>query len=982
MIIANKEEAFSHNSCKKIAQLIKVITVMTDQSRDMYQQINEIHLEFDNLIEKIVEDFKHNLIQTETVLTRYRKDIIDQSCKEYGSKYKKAKQEYTDLMKEKSDLINKIISDSRQMKKDINSIEIQITDSANQVATTADEFFLEVKNISSKAAIEDFVRKNPSIVSILQKTSDVMKQFELTQKELTTEHELLKRELIESDSKLSACERAKKAPLIKELKDKLLLLNHELMTLKNTYSECMNFRERFGTEYFDKVNTLIKDLSKEYFENQNKIKSLNGKIEQETSKHNSNLQSIEKTKRQTMKVHTDEINTVKTQITIQKELNQKTCDNKNLELKKLDKDGESKTQGLLARHNSEISLLSSKCNTFQNELKRNQDGFENIFKNMTNIKNSCISDLVEFSVNFNTHINDSYENVKKSYEKQKVIFRDNMECRFKELENRGKLEKDDISALMNNILSENKKLQDGIEKLKVDNQKILEETEEANIAQRDRSINDFKRIIDQKNADIERNIQYRINEAEKKLETIIENYNNDCKNKVSQIQEKNKQILEEKRYEYDLHNNFDSYVRDHASELLRAKGKLEYTVKDYNFTIEKNSKELSKLDYLISNGEKAIRQLYRSTKTDSEKIIRDHEIQLQLLQVKLNDSIENIAKLFDKEENSRGVEIIEAIRKVRRVQNIKVEQITKRMKKHREIIDDIRKRKDELSHQILMKKTGGDEKDLDEIIKQKQEQLAKIIEAEEEETQKILNIKRKEIEKEKEKIQNIKDSILSKANEENERYEKEVERILQCIEELKTVNTDPMKEIDDKIEIERVEKTKENDVLIRKTKNRIEFLSATKEDIRAALTDQEESLIQTQKDELVKKSNELQHYVYNDMKRINETVTKYETEIGKIEVNHLNHLINSFEAGPRFEEKTRKTDTARINLETSSNIEILFGTFVEFLKSPVQIKPSRRDENERPASQNAGRRSSLQKVGLASNRSRKSSIALVTPLQK
>jgi hypothetical protein len=84
---------------------------------------------------------------------------------------------------------------------------------------------------------------------------------------------------------------------------------------------------------------------------------------------------------------------------------------------------------------------------------------------------------------------------------------------------------------------------------------------------------------------------------------------------------------------------------------------------------EEHAAKCSALSNELSRLAKAKRQFERRKKTEKQKIDSDFEMKIQVQQVNLKSAIENIARLYDEDENDRGCQIIEAIRQVRETHN-------------------------------------------------------------------------------------------------------------------------------------------------------------------------------------------------------------------------------------------------------------------------------------------------------------------------
>jgi hypothetical protein len=115
--------------------------------------------------------------------------------------------------------------------------------------------------------------------------------------------------------------------------------------------------------------------------------------------------------------------------------------------------------------------------------------------------------------------------------------------------------------------------------------------------------------------------------------------------------------------------NFDKEAAEHQIERTKTLAKLEFAEKQIAGMREGHAKKLASLAIEMSRIEKAKRQLERRRKTETQQLDEDFEMRIQVEQVQVRNLMENIAKLYDKDENQRGCEIIEAIRKVKETHN-------------------------------------------------------------------------------------------------------------------------------------------------------------------------------------------------------------------------------------------------------------------------------------------------------------------------
>ena len=93
----DKDEIFIHNCCKKLVQLIKVITSMKNNNYDRNDSIQNLSQSYNQLIMQLFGDHKEMLENINDSLYQFRKDFIDEQCKEYGPVYKDLKISYNQI---------------------------------------------------------------------------------------------------------------------------------------------------------------------------------------------------------------------------------------------------------------------------------------------------------------------------------------------------------------------------------------------------------------------------------------------------------------------------------------------------------------------------------------------------------------------------------------------------------------------------------------------------------------------------------------------------------------------------------------------------------------------------------------------------------------------------------------------------------------------------------------------------------------------
>jgi hypothetical protein len=162
----------------------------------------------------------------------------------------------------------------------------------------------------------------------------------------------------------------------------------------------------------------------------------------------------------------------------------------------------------------------------------------------------------------------------------------------------------------------------------------------------------------------------------------------------------------------------------HAAELKEfeaQKAKLSMCLQFVSTQIDglmaEGERALAKFNNELSSIDKLKRQLQRRIETEARGIDDEYERKIQVEQVNLQKSIENISKLYDEDENRRGREVIEWIRKVRQSRN-RVDDFLKRKRKELESLErDNRNSESSVRHEIARLKNKNQESEIREKLK-------------------------------------------------------------------------------------------------------------------------------------------------------------------------------------------------------------------------------------------------------------------------
>ena len=104
-MITERGEAFKHNSCKKLAQLAKVIFQMSKANLERNEEITNIVIKYESSIAQIVDQHQKSAEEIARKLVAFRKSCIDRECQEYANQYKVIKTRLINLSKEKLQIL-------------------------------------------------------------------------------------------------------------------------------------------------------------------------------------------------------------------------------------------------------------------------------------------------------------------------------------------------------------------------------------------------------------------------------------------------------------------------------------------------------------------------------------------------------------------------------------------------------------------------------------------------------------------------------------------------------------------------------------------------------------------------------------------------------------------------------------------------------------------------------------------------------------
>jgi hypothetical protein len=236
-----------------------------------------------------------------------------------------------------------------------------------------------------------------------------------------------------------------------------------------------------------------------------------------------------------------------------------------------------------------------------------------------------------------------------------------MEQQVKTREKRNQEEREKVTSLRNELATLSQKQGEEFKAAQANARKEVEEYEASVKAKQAQRVKDLEIAFGKK----QKEKQAKLEDQRKKLEAEIRS-----KAEPKTAPDSIPSTPDSKSEEFQI---FESSRGKLTEKLQLVTSQIEGVVSDREKSLAKFNAELSSLDKLK-------RQMQRRIETEKRAIDDEYERKIQIAQVNLQKSIENISKLYDEDENRRGREVVEMIRKVRETRN-RIDDFLKRKSK-------------------------------------------------------------------------------------------------------------------------------------------------------------------------------------------------------------------------------------------------------------------------------------------------------------
>ena len=722
-----KSEAFYHNSCKKLAQLTKVVCSLSSAAKDKEDEQAEISSVYEASILTVFDRHRKKTEEIHSALVKFRKSCIQKYCNEYGNRYQALKNDLTEFVSSQKQKIAEIIHETEVIKSEIERLSDDANDSLMDTMDSANAM-LRQANSESRRAKRGQREANNAVSDINDQTKAILTKFEQTMKELTSRHIKNKSELMCQIAQLNqAAIQARMSDFIEYKKD-VSQLNDEIADLRERHrtvildhKQMRKNNEKQKKAILNNVNQAMRDFKKEK-------KSIASQIKLEQQQLQSELTAMEKEAQSKRLVWESQINECKKKI------------------------------GEIRRKSSRVSISESKSRdvAFASIMESNQKGFEDEKRKLRE-RRARIGEEVETMMN---EIQTLYKYAKEStaanleqVKARKGEVAEKIEAAKRILSEQLKGDMELFEQEMGKQLSDCQrsgssrkkgkhrspekkalnKLEAELEKQKQDQETKLQKAR-TNV---ESEIESYKKAVqtrqEQKKGELEKSYERRKAEKDKKLTEIQQKFATELNEKKK---EREKQIQAKLAEVYAAKPNPTNELASYEQKKTQLTSMSEFLSKQILTKKEEREKALERFNSELAHVDKLKRQLQRRIETETRGIDDEYEMKIQVEQVNLQKTIENISKLYDEEENRRGREVIEMVRKVRETKN-RIDDFLKRKRKEAESIALANQKRIETLESDLAKLQGQTkENEMKNKIKEAEDSIAKEIKVIEDDTAK------------------------------------------------------------------------------------------------------------------------------------------------------------------------------------------------------------------------------------------------------
>lgn len=667
-MITDRNEAFMHNSCKKIAQLGKVIFTMSNQVREREEEALNVQSECENIIQKIVDDHQEKAEFIAKSLVHFRKKCVDESCKEFGSMYKQLK---IDLANQRSDYVKnleRLTSDAYKLIQQIKDFQNNSLMAAVSVTKTAESCVNDLKDLSSKPnASKREVKSNiqPILDQMIQAKKDAEDKLVKMKSEYTNKFSAKKNEYRQSIQN----EFINRKDSFSNMKNQIESIKTDIDSIKCDFASVIRKEKDFYKQKHQNRDELMKETCEACNDIAKSIKETTSASQKENKQHQTNLNSLKNQSQRKKKEYQMQLDSINRSIKEQKRQRHQFTANTDYELQKRKDALNNATQDKLSSQSNKMKKKKSNHKLVVKAINECQADTKKLVEFMKQLIDGSIEKVDSRRQGFFDKLQQSQQDEEKKLSKEYDDYVQRSNERMIIFESALQAQQEISDEIAQQQIEKNLKLKENIEH----NNRIFNETFLSKSGQFteefDKACEYNRNRLCQKSNEKNDSINRRSADKEKRRNNVKEGHQKSINIMKNEILEKNGKMLADLKIEESKKLNFKEELKNQEIEHSKLTAKNHFLTKK----LAELKEEVVKLEEIyqndVSNHQKMKRQFERKTKTEEQKLDEEFEMKIQIAQVNLHTSIENISKLYEADENQRGCEIIEAIRKVRDARN-------------------------------------------------------------------------------------------------------------------------------------------------------------------------------------------------------------------------------------------------------------------------------------------------------------------------
>jgi hypothetical protein len=711
-MIADRSDAFRHNSCKKLAQLGKVIFTMSAAMRDRRTDLFQIQYKSDLSIIALVERHKESAESIAKALVQFRKGCVDASCREWGGLYKQVKLSLSNLYQNQNAKICALIIECQELGKSVQSLQLCGLQCAQTALGGANEFFKDVKG---KARPQTAARRaiRVAVQPILERLEEAQARGEASFRLIRASHA---QQIARRRGEITAFlkdELAKRRGPFLALYGQFAALEADVKGLRESQLELMRSRAEWvqqqkakRAELMTETRALWRGLRKQIgaMKDQQKIAQKNAQSELGDLTRSRHLAKVH---------HKSQIDSVEQAIESQRRQRHKYEESHQREMQRREQDMEATEAAMTKQCKTEMKRRKDLHTTVSDKIDDCAADTNRLWQILGGILESSLERMTNRQIVFKGKIQQQETDEKLRLDEQ-------YESMAKEGNNRLDVLEAAIEAQAAADAVSERIQTSGIAKLKGELTELAGRREKRLAEAREKHDDEVGRVrascgtrLENKQGELDTAAERRREEKRKRIREMNANFEKDIAQKQAAADAQSETRLREFEASLRSESLFASETKAHEIGFNTTKAKLNFADRQIGQVREEHGKKVGVLTAEMSRLEKAKRQFERRRKTELQGIDENYETKIQVEQVRVRNAMDNLAKLYDADENQRGREIIEAVRKIRETNSHVEDYISRHLHELEVLRQDCMKTSARLRESIANLRGSVQERDLE-----------------------------------------------------------------------------------------------------------------------------------------------------------------------------------------------------------------------------------------------------------------------------